>query len=165
MSAPISRFSERVLYSHTQRGTLMISAFVLVGGVILHQLIQGGSAWLWGLLGLALGIGCTFSSLTVTLTPTTLSAAFTPGWPRKVERLENIAESRVVRNPWYYGWGIRLTPVGMLYNVSGLDAVEIRTRQGKSFRIGTNEPDVLVSAIQRAVPRQPGMASMPSPNS
>lgn len=143
--------SERPLYTHTQRGTLMIASFVLAGGFVLHQLINGGPSWLWVLLVLAVGIGFTFSSLTVTITSATLTAAFTPGWPRRVELLENIAQAQVVRNPWYYGWGIRLTPHGTLYNVSGLDAVEIRTRQGKTFRIGTDEPEVLVQAIQRVI--------------
>lgn len=158
MSAP----SERPLYHHTQRGNVMIVAFVLAGAFVLHQLIQGGATWLWAMLVLAMAIGFTFSSLTVTITPTSLTAAFTPGWPRKVERLENITQARLVRNPWYYGWGIRLTPHGTLYNVSGLDAVEIHTRQAKTFRIGTDEPEALLQAIQRAAghtfdSKQPGI--------
>lgn len=153
MSAPFNASTERPLYRHTQRGTLMIASFVLAGTFVLHQLIQGGASWLWAMLILAVGIGFTFSSLTVTITSTALTAAFTPGWPRKVEQLENIAQTRVVRNPWYYGWGIRLTPHGTLYNVSGLDAVEIRTKHDKTFRIGTDEPEVLVQAIQRATGR------------
>ena len=137
------------LYSHTQRGTVMIAGFLLAGAFVLHQLIQGGPEWLWALLVVAVGVGFTFSSLTVTVTPTTLTACFTPGWPRKSEQLENITEARIVRNPWYYGWGIRLTPHGALYNVSGLDAVEIRTKQGKTFRIGTDEAEQLHRVLQR----------------
>ncbi|SMP66684.1 hypothetical protein SAMN06295888_11448 [Desulfonatronum zhilinae] len=161
MSAASQAPSERPLYRHTQRGTLMIASFMLAGAFVLHQLIQGGASWLWALLAVAVAIGFTFSSLTVTITSSVLTAAFTPGWPRKVERLENIAQAHVVRNPWYYGWGIRLTPHGTLYNVSGLDAVEIRTKQGKTFRIGTDEPEALVQAIQRATGRSVGMESKP----
>ncbi|SDB51303.1 hypothetical protein SAMN05660653_02528 [Desulfonatronum thiosulfatophilum] len=139
------------VYSHTQRGTLMILAFVPAGGFVLHQLVQGGPSWLWLLLAVAVVIGFTFSSLTVIVTASTFQAHFTPGWPRKSEHLSNIAAVRAVRNPWYYGWGIRLTPHGTLYNVSGLDAVEIRTKQGKTFRIGTDEPEKLQRVLENAL--------------
>ncbi len=139
------------LYKHTQRGTVMIVSFLLAGLYVLHQLIQGGPVWLWLLLAVAVVVGFTFSSLTVMITSSAFHAGFTPGWPRKVEPLFNISDVRVVRNPWYYGWGIRLTPHGTLYNVSGLDAVEIRTKQGKSFRIGTDEPEKLQRTLENAL--------------
>lgn len=147
MSSP----SSPPIYSHTQRGTVMIAAFLLAGAFVLHQLVQGGPAWLWILLIVAMIFGFTFSSLTVVITPSAFQAAFTPGWPRKVEPLANIAAVRTVRNPWYYGWGIRLTPRGTLYNVSGLDAVEIRTKNGKTFRIGTDEPENVQRALENAL--------------
>ncbi len=54
-------------------------------------------------------------------------------------------------NRWYYGWGIRLTPHGRLYNLSGLEAVEVQLNTGKKFRIGTDEPDALVRALRAAI--------------
>ena len=47
------------------------------------------------------------------------------------------------------GWGIRLTPYGWLYNVSGLEAVAISLRDGRKFALGTDDPDGLVTAIRR----------------
>lgn len=38
----------------------------------------------------------------------------------------------------------------MLYNVAGLDAVEITLGSGERVRIGTDEPDLLLLAIQGA---------------
>jgi len=35
-----------------------------------------------------------------------------------------------------------------LWNVTGLQAVELTLTHGKKFRIGTDEPDALVRAIQ-----------------
>jgi len=55
-----------------------------------------------------------------------------------------------VRNKWWYGLGIRLTPHGWLYNVSGLDAIEIVRRSGKTFRVGTDEPKALAAALRAA---------------
>ena len=37
---------------------------------------------------------------------------------------------------------------GWLFNVSGLQAVEIFLRSGKKYRIGTDEPERLVEAIR-----------------
>jgi hypothetical protein len=69
---------------------------------------------------------------------------------RRRFRVEDIHHARIVRNPWYYGWGIRLTPHVWLFNVSGLDAVELELRDNHNFRIGTDDPQRLVKAIQQA---------------
>jgi len=53
-----------------------------------------------------------------------------------------------VRNQWWWGWGIRLIPGGWLYNVSGLDAVELKMKNGRIFRIGTDEAQRLAEFIQ-----------------
>jgi hypothetical protein len=52
-----------------------------------------------------------------------------------------------VRNPWYYGWGIRFISNGMVYNVSGFDAVEIALADGRRVRLGTDEPDAVIAAL------------------
>ena len=72
------------------------------------------------------------------------------GLIRRSFRIEDIQDVRVVRNLWYYGLGIRLTPQGWLFGVSGLDAVEIRLKDGRRFRIGAKEPQQLIAAIQAA---------------
>ena len=91
-----------------------------------------------------------FSFLTVSVDDHQVTAAFLPGWPRHRIALERIADARPVRNSWWYGYGIRKVPGGWMYNVSGLDAVEIVDIGGRRFRIGTREPDALTEAIQRA---------------
>lgn len=57
--------------------------------------------------------------------------------PQRVDRV------RVVRNPWYYGMGIRLTPRGMLYSIQGMDAVEIEYFKGISKRVRIGSDDCL----------------------
>ncbi len=54
-------------------------------------------------------------------------------------------------NPCYYGWGIRWTPNGWLYNVSGFYAVEIKMKTGKKYRIGTDAPNELEKAIKESI--------------
>jgi hypothetical protein len=62
-------------------------------------------------------------------------------------RLGDITDIRQVRNKWYYGWGIRKIPGGWMYNVWGLDAVELELQSGKKFRIGTDEPTELLGIL------------------
>lgn len=76
--------------------------------------------------------------------------SFGSGVIRKRFRVEDIRTARSVRNPWYYGWGIRLTPQGWLFNVSGFDAVELELNSNRKFRIGTDEPHRLRAAIHTA---------------
>jgi hypothetical protein len=91
-----------------------------------------------------------FSSLTIQVDDGALGWWFGPGSPgliRKAVALSDVSEAAVVRNPWWYGWGIHLTPRGWLYNVAGSGAVEVTLRTGARFRLGTDEPDVLAQAI------------------
>jgi hypothetical protein len=120
--------------------------------------VQPSAAAVLGLSVLVL-VACAvlFGSLTVEVTPTRVRLGFGPGWIRKTFETAEIVEAKMVQNPWYYGWGIHLTPRGWLYNVAGSDAVEIRLRNGRPYRIGTDEPHELLIAIESVIahPRRP----------
>ncbi len=105
------------------------------------------------IVALLILIACAFlfDSLTVRITGSHLSVHFGPGIIRKIFELKEIEAAEIVRNEWWYGWGVRLTPHGWMYNVSGLDAVQITLRDGRRFRIGTDQPLELHSAIQSAM--------------
>jgi len=89
-----------------------------------------------------------FSSLTVEISDEELYHYFGPGFWKKTYLLSEIETVTQVRNSWIFGWGIRLTPHGWLYNVSGLDAVQIELRSGRKVRIGTDDPGGLLSALR-----------------
>ncbi len=95
-------------------------------------------------------VGCIlfFNALTVEVSREELVVAFGFGVIRKIFRLEEILNVREVRNPWYYGWGIRLAPHGWLFNLSGLNAVELELKNNRKFRIGTDDPQNLTTSIQ-----------------
>ena len=150
-------------YEHTQTGTLnspLLRGFALITG--------GSGVWtafrstiLRALPMLATSVvlavcAFTFDSLTVNVSPTYISLKFGIGIIRKRFAIVDVQDASIVRNHWYYGWGIRLTPHGWLYNVSGLDAVEIQLRNGRKFRIGTDEPVELLAAVQAAILQQSG---------
>lgn len=62
-----------------------------------------------------------------------------------------VVQVKIVRNPWYFGWGIRFTNKGMLYNIQGSSAVEISYIDGKNktVRIGTDDPLALKEFLER----------------
>lgn len=142
-----------LLYEHTQPGYLMMAA---VGGtcviLLLTQVLAGPSVIALSVLGIMVFVLAIMSRLTVSITADTLRIRFGPvGLVRKVWRISDIVSAAPVTNPWYYGWGLRCTLHGPLYNVSGQHAVEILLLSGDRVRIGTDEPEALAKAINRAV--------------
>lgn len=113
-----------------------------------------------GLAFAAFALGFLFRCLRVEVQRETVSVRFGPGWPRRTIELSRVIGVRTVRNRWWYGFGIRYTPYGWLWNLDGLDAVELDLPGGKRFRIGTRVPDELCAAIAAA--RELG--STPSPD-
>ncbi len=92
-----------------------------------------------------------FHSLTVYEDHDSIRIKFGTGILNKKILFADITSCKTVRNPWYYGWGIRKIPGGMMWNVSGLDAVELTLKNGRKFRIGTNEPDALAAIINARI--------------
>ncbi len=82
-----------------------------------------------------------FYKLTVIIDDKFVFIRFGYGIIRVKYALSDIASVSVVKNGWWYGWGIRSLGSGWLYNVSGLDAVELKLKNGKIHRIGTDEPE------------------------
>ena len=63
---------------------------------------------------------------------------------------ERINWVKVIKTPWYYGYGIRLTEKGMLYNIQGKTAVEISyfKKTNKTVQIGSNDASGLKHFIE-----------------
>ena len=139
------------MYKHKQVGWLLLG--VLGGAALLILVISTRSdgpahrAMVLSICVLAV-VAYLFSGLTVRVDRTSVVARFGPGLFGKTISLSDIVACKVVRNRWWYGWGIRKIPGGWLYNVSGLDAVEFTMRSGKVYRIGTDEPFSLAEAVR-----------------
>ena len=101
------------------------------------------------IMALVVFILVSFGALTVSVDERHVAIKFGYGIFRKQFATSEIASVARVKNHWYYGWGIRLWfwPRMWIYNVSGLEAVEIRMKNGKIHRIGTDEPEKLETAI------------------
>jgi len=135
-------------YRHTQTGFTILAFFALAIIVIL-ALTPDKASFIYTLLpiGILLIFSGLFCSMTVQIGNGTLFWFFGPRFWKKKIQLTEVEHAEIVTNSWWYGWGIRLTNSGWLYNVSGLKAVQISTKNGKKIRLGTNDPVGLLNAI------------------
>ena len=141
-----------IRYQHTQPGTLilvamLIAAFALAAIAYLNPSPNG--RWFpWALALCFVLLSWLFSSLTVEVSDDQVRWHFGPGiWSYRIP-LAEIESIKVVRNSWLNGFGIRMRPGFRLYNVSGLDAVELRLRSGDIRRIGTDDPQGLAASLK-----------------
>lgn len=142
----------RVFYRHTQAAYLPLAVVSFLGLVLLLATSSGpaepGALVTIALILVALGVTLhAFSQLTVTVSDDELHVFFRWGRPHRRYQLTDLVSANPVRNRWFYGFGVRSTPQGWLYNVWGLDAVEVRFGDGEIFRIGTDEPETLAAAL------------------
>jgi hypothetical protein len=95
-----------------------------------------------------------FSSLPLVVNERELVSWFGPGVWDVQAPLERVGAAERATSSGLEGWGIRITTRGMLYNVSGRDAVEIQLDDGRRFRLGTDDPEGLVAALRTRVARR-----------
>ena len=146
-------------YRHTQFGWAIVTSTLLPIGILGSVALASRSfAPLLGLIPL-LVIVPVFASLTVAVTDAAVLLRFGVGLIRKRFPLDDIESAAPVTNSWISGWGIRLIPGGWLYNVSGTDAVELRLRNGRTVRVGTDDQEALLAALSEA--RATVLPSMP----
>jgi hypothetical protein len=136
-------------YRHTQTGTLILVTCLLIGALGIGVSLMSGKWQLAIITAIAVTVpALLFSSLTVEVNKHELRWFFGPGlWNYRLS-LDDIKDIAVVRNRWWNGWGIRMAPGFRLYNVSGLDAVELRVGPNDIRRIGTDDPQGLAAALR-----------------
>ena len=142
-------------YRHTQTGRFIIAVLgiVVVATFWLASLVPPSPDRTIAFLGavLLLLTLLTFWRLTVTVTEREIVVAFGYGWIKRRFPVRWIHGAEPVRNKWIYGWGIRMTPRGWMFNIAGLDAVELTFADGRKFRVGTDDPEGLSAAVRRVM--------------
>lgn len=148
------------MYHHTQSGKIVPLATAAAVAAAVYAAARFGSHTVLLLVVVVAVLGLiAFSSMTVQVDHTRLAFWFGPGWIRRSFPLSEIRAWSAVRNPWWYGWGIHLTPHGWLYNIAGRRAVQLELTNGRHLRIGTDEPERLCEVIaqMKAVTSAPSM--------
>ncbi|KKQ51038.1 MAG: hypothetical protein US70_C0024G0010 [Parcubacteria group bacterium GW2011_GWD2_38_11] len=150
-------------YKNTQIGYLMLIITLAVAALFARVHIMssaeppsadsGTNLLVTAVMVLILLILASFGSLQVIIDEENLRIKFGFGIFRKKLLLDDIISAKTVKNHWYYGWGIKMWfwPRMWIYNVSGFDAVEIKLKNGKTYRIGTDEPEKLEQAILHSI--------------
>ena len=142
-----------IIYRHTQIGKAMIIIFIIAIFFVwgMGQVSPSETSniiWLLILFGFILS---SFGTLQITVNSEYLKLKFGWGIFQKKFIQKDIISTAKVRNKWYYGLGIKfllLPKKTILFAVSGLDAVEIQMKNGKIYRLGTDQPLKLLRALQ-----------------
>jgi sulfite exporter TauE/SafE len=93
-----------------------------------------------------------FYGLTTKISADTITVSFGIGLIRKRILINRISKVETVKTPWYYGYGIRFIPNGMLYNISGSEGIEIEFNDTKRVvRIGSKNPGLLKLQIEKRI--------------
>ena len=151
-------------YDHRQLSPLG-ALFVLIGGGLVVATTGPEEAWVATLLWVVAAIfalcALSFWSLRVQIETEHLRASFGP-LPvfRKKIPLAQIERVEVGKTDLLDGWGIHFVPGrGWTWNLWGFRCVVLtltdpsgRKKQPRTFRLGSDEPEELHAALQRAVP-------------
>ena len=136
-------------YKHTQIGYFLIIVFsvtlILVGTLVFRTNFTPGLLVVFAFMVFCMA---TFSRLTVEVDDQAIDLRFGMGVIRKRFLLKDVKAHRAVKNPWYYSWGIHVIPNGLIFNVSGSEAVELQMKNGRKYRIGTDDAKGLVDALK-----------------
>ena len=142
------------LYEHTQPGEyirVILGLCLFFFGIIFVLMLASGDTGaaiaLASIIVMLAVIFILFRSLTVRISPSDISLSFGIGLIRKNFSIADICRVKVVRNRWYNGFGIKKIRSGWLYNVSGLDAIEIQLKNERKYRIGTDQPKELLVVV------------------
>jgi len=142
------------MYQHTQVGWITVMSLAVAFVILLGTYFQmgagipGSQVVLGAMVLMALLIPI-FGWLTVSIEAGAVTASFGIGLIRREIRIKDMQSATQVRNKWWYGWGIRVIRGGWMFNVAGLDAVELELKNGSKFRIGTDEPEELLNSIRQ----------------
>lgn len=139
-------------YKHTQIGYLLITAFstaiLFMGYLSVVTRFNLGTIFILVVMILCLAL---FATLTIQGKGQAVNLQFGIGVIRKHFVLNDIQAYRAVRNPWYYGWGIHVIPGGWIFNVSGWEAVELQMKDGRKYRIGTDNAQGFMDAMEASL--------------
>ena len=140
------------MYKHTQIAWVTI---ISLGAAFLFVSLGGLGAYSIQVMFLAFILLVTllaFTSLTIIITEDYIKLVFGIGLIRLRIKISEIVSLKIVRNKWWYGFGIHgWWGKGWLLNVSGLNAVELKMKNGMTYRIGTDEPQKLNDSIQTKI--------------
>ncbi|MFT4600318.1 MAG: hypothetical protein ACI857_000492 [Arenicella sp.] len=102
------------------------------------------------MIGLFAVLPLLFGTLETTVNAKEIKIKFGIGLIKKTIPKSSVKGMKVVKNKFVYGWGIRFTPHGWLWNIAGYDAVEFDIKDSKhKFRLGCKDPKEMIKEIKK----------------
>jgi hypothetical protein len=145
-------------YRHTQFAWVLVVILVLglVVGIGLPVFLPQGAMrapwWTPWLLVAVLAAGLLlFGWLTVEVDTSEIRLRFGVGAFRRTVRVDDVRSCDRVQTRLRWGWGIRWTPAGWLYNVAGREAVRLDLLRERPVIIGSDDADALKAAIDARI--------------
>jgi hypothetical protein len=165
--------SGKILFSEVQRFSLLLVmplvilflvAIALEGHMIFRPALETDEPWpTWALpvsiAGITVNVLVTiiliFAKLQTRLSTTALYVRFFP-FHLSYRKFDFDTVATVYARSYqplgeFGGWGIRWTPRGQAYNVSGNRGVQLELKNGKKILIGSQRADELASQLQEAM--------------
>jgi len=140
------------MYKHTQIGKVTIFVLGILFLIFLFGSLRSGDVAGLLVAGIMLLAILLLATLTVEVAEDYIKVIFGIGLIRMRIKISEVISSGIVKNQWWYGFGIHgWWGKGWLLNVSGLDAVELKMKNGMVYRLGTDEPQKLNAAIQTKI--------------
>lgn len=133
-------------YQHTQKIPDNVMAVGTLAGLAMGLSLPGLLTRL-AFCGVMGAVGYQFRSLTVEVDDNEIRLQFGNGPIKKVFPLADVTDVKTTRTTPLSGWGMHFVGNGWLYNIYGLDAVEVTLAGGKRVLIGSDEPAELSAAI------------------
>lgn len=140
--------------TYTQYGTVCIGLFLVVLAPIFIQIFDTGysqrtdSTALLVIAIILVFALLNFHKLVIRIDGRSISFRFGIGLFGRRYPFSEIKSCRPARNNLLYGYGIRLTQYGWLYNVSGFKTIEIHLKNKDIIQIGTNKPQEICKLIE-----------------
>jgi lipid-A-disaccharide synthase-like uncharacterized protein len=132
---------------------IILVMLVMIGQLILVMILEDNDQEVKPYIYLTIAVFgallLLFYRLETVIDQTEIRISFGIGLIKKKIALGEIEQTEAVRNTFWYGWGIRLTPHGWMWNIAGYDAVQLTLKSGKKFRIGTDNAQLLKSEIDK----------------
>lgn len=149
------------VYEYTKKAILLQILYGILGLILLAMGVHGlineemnPFALILGaiILGLLVYMILFTTLLTVRVTSTGVQIICGIGYPKKSFSVEEILNVMQVQNRGFQRYGFnRRIPNGRNFSINNPDAVELQLRNGKKCRIGCDEPEKLLAAIQKVM--------------
>ena len=154
-------------HRYTQIGLITILMILLAGAFTAFMLAsglestEGQGAPVLKVTGLVVAgvfvlLLASFYSFTIQIADGKLNFWFGFGAGRKSFPIAEIRSVEIVKNPWYYLWGIKSIPGGWLYSIApGGRVIELLFKDNRVIQLGTNRPEEVKRSLDEAIGRSP----------